>query len=98
MATGLSLDSFKGKIVIVAQFIAQDGQADKLASIFKQMRDHSMSDADPGTTLSKRRNVFKDAASVTTHSEDPKLKAWLTEVKGGNFLARPPQIKLYGEL
>ncbi|CUA74513.1 hypothetical protein RSOLAG22IIIB_11273 [Rhizoctonia solani] len=107
MVTGLSLDGFNEKIIILAQFMAQDSQADNLASIFKQMRDHSVSAADPGCLthrLSRNGNdfvvfeEFKDAASVAAHNEDPKHKAWLAQLKEGNFLVSLPQIKAYEEI
>lgn len=56
-----SFDYLKGKIVLRAQLVAQDGQAEKLQSLLVAIRDYVVSDKEPGCLtyrVSRSENEF----------------------------------------
>ena len=100
-------DHIKGKIILHAQLTAQEGQADKLASMLKAIQAVSVTDKEPGCLayrVTRSGNEFfifeeyQNAAAIQEHFGGEGFKNLVNEVKGGSLVVGGPRITYYEEI
>lgn len=100
-------ENIKGKIILHAQVTAQEGQADKVASLLKAIQEYSTSDKEPGCLtyrVCRSENdffVFEEYANgdaVQEHFNLEGFKSLVNEVGKGTLVVGGPRITYYGEI
>ncbi|KAG9105178.1 hypothetical protein FRC07_009535, partial [Ceratobasidium sp. 392] len=90
-----TFDHFPGKVILHAQFTAQEGQADKVQDFIKAIQADISAGKEPGALtyrLARNGNDFltfeeyESPAAVKAHSEVPKYQAFSTAVQSGTLL------------
>ncbi|KAF8602311.1 hypothetical protein BDV93DRAFT_607533 [Ceratobasidium sp. AG-I] len=102
-----SMDHIKGKIILRAQLVAQDRQAEKLQSLLVAIRDLAVSDKEPGCLtyrVSRSGNDFlvfeeyENGDAAKFHLDAQPFKNLLAEVQNGTLLAKEMEAGFYEEV
>ncbi|KAG8698186.1 hypothetical protein FRC09_007381 [Ceratobasidium sp. 395] len=100
-----TFDHFKGKIILHGQFTAQEGQADKVQAILKDIQEDVLAGKKPGCLTfrfardgneSLAFEEYENAAAIKT--EGSKFQTFSAAVQSGTVLAGPPKVAFYEEI
>ncbi|KAG8699654.1 hypothetical protein FRC09_006471 [Ceratobasidium sp. 395] len=102
-----TFDHFKGKVILHAQFTAQEGQASRVQAILKDIQEDVLAGKEPGCLtfrFARDGNEFlafeeyENAAAVKIHNDGPKFQIFAAAVHSGTLLVGGPKVAFYEEV
>jgi len=90
-----NFEHFTSKVITNAQFIAQDGQAERLENALKEAQKYALSDKEPGCLtyrICRSGNQFlifeeyKNPAAIHEHRSTPPYQSLMSLAQGGTLI------------
>ncbi|KAG9088271.1 hypothetical protein FS749_002278 [Ceratobasidium sp. UAMH 11750] len=90
-----TFEQFTDKVIINAQFVAQDGQAEIFENALKEVQKYALSDKEPGCLtyrVCRSGNQFlvfeeyKNSAAIHEHRSTPPYQSLTSQAQGGTLI------------